>query len=285
MDERAASPGAGAFPRARRRVAGIPGTSRLAVSDGQAIMAIPAGWFVAQADAALGVARRSAAAMWPWCVLIDAMMPASGRLSEAGRTLGRCAMRRLSVLLSAVVVVSLVSAVNGVLPRVAAQDASPAASTPCPATTEDANEALVRRYLEEAWNQGKVEVLDEVWAETPDLQAPVTRLMTRDDLKARILAFRSAFPDLRAEVKFILTEDDAVVAGVARTGTHLGEFDGIPPTGLTADWTGIEMFHIACGHIVAEWIEANALDLRRDLGIITEEELASVAPPEATPAP
>jgi len=194
-------------------------------------------------------------------------------------------MRRFVLLLSLVVVVVLGSVPFMVLPAIAAQEASPAAGTPCPVTTEDENEALVLRYIEEAWNQGNVAVLDEVWAERPDLEAPVTQLATRDDYKARILAFRSAFPDLRAEVRFVLTEEDAVVIGVERTGTHRGEFDGIPATGQTANWTGIEMLRIACGRIVADWVEADALDLRRDLGIITEEELASVATPVATPAP
>ena len=194
-------------------------------------------------------------------------------------------MRRFLLLLSMVVVVVLGSALPVALSPVSAQEASPAAGTPCPTTSEEDNEALVRRYIEEAWNQGNVAVLDEVWVESPDLEAPVTQFATRDDYKARILAFRSAFPDLRAEVRFVLTEDDAVVVGVERTGTHRGEFDGIPPTGRTAAWTGIEMLRIECGRIVADWVEADALDLRRDLGIITEEELASVAPPVATPAP
>jgi steroid delta-isomerase-like uncharacterized protein len=194
-------------------------------------------------------------------------------------------MRHFSLLLSMVVVVSLGSATLMALPPVAAQEASPAAGTPCPVTTEDENEALVRRYIEEAWNQGNVAVLDDVWAERPDLEAPVTQFVTRDDYKARILEFRTAFPDLRAEVRFVLTEDDAVVVGVERTGTHRGEFDGIPATGRPAAWTGIEMLRIECGRIVADWVEADALDLRRDLGIITEEELTSVATPVATPAP
>ena len=83
----------------------------------------------------------------------------------------------------------------------------------------------------------------------------------------------------------IVTDGDVVVVRSEWTGTHQGEFDGIAGTGRTANWTGIEMYRIACGQIVAAWVEVDALDLRRDLGIITEGELASVAPPVATPAP
>jgi steroid delta-isomerase-like uncharacterized protein len=194
-------------------------------------------------------------------------------------------MRRIVLLLSLVSVVVLGSALTMTRMPVSAQEASPAASTPCPTTTEADNAALVRRYIEEAWNQGNVAVLDEVWATTSGLKAPVTHLTTRDDYKARILAFRRAFPDLHADVQFVLTQGDAVVIGVERTGTQRGEFDGVPATGRTATWTGMEMLRIACGRIVADWIEADALDLRRDLGIITDEELGSVAPPLATPAP
>ena len=169
-------------------------------------------------------------------------------------------------------------------PAVAGQT-SPAAGTPCPATTEEENEALVRRYVEEARNRGNVDILDEVLASTAAVDVPVTQLPNPDALKARILEFRSAFPDLHHEIGTVVTEGDYVVATFRRTGTHLGEFDGVPPTGRRAEWSGIHMVRIECGRIVAEWVEANALDLRRDLGIITEDELATVATPAATPAP
>jgi steroid delta-isomerase-like uncharacterized protein len=194
-------------------------------------------------------------------------------------------MRGLVRLLTVVLFLVLGTINHVMLPHVAAQEASPAAGTPCPATTEEENESLVRRYYEEVWNQGHIDVFDEVWGPAAIIDPPVSPQLNRDELRARILEFRGAFPDLRADVQFVLTEEDAVVVGVVRTGTHRGAFDGIPPTGLTAEWSALEMLRIECGQLVAYWIEANGLDLRRDLGIITEEELASIATPVATPAP
>jgi len=182
-------------------------------------------------------------------------------------------------------VVVLGTAMHVAVMPVVAQDASPAASTPCPTTTESENEALIRRFYEEAWNQGDVAIVDEIWPEPPAVEAPVTQYVTRDDVKARTLAFRTAFPDLHINVPRIVTEGDVVVVRSEWTGTHQGEFDGISATGRTASWTGIEMYRIACGQIVAAWVEVDALDLRGDLGIITEDELGTVASPEATPEP
>jgi hypothetical protein len=57
----------------------------------------------------------------------------------------------------------------------------------------------------------------------------VTPYGIRDDLKARIREFRTAFPDLHVAIVEVVTEGELVVARIELTGTHLGEFDGIPP--------------------------------------------------------
>ena len=195
-------------------------------------------------------------------------------------------MLSISIVLLVVLIAGSALVVPGHAAPAAAQASPVAESTPCPTTTEEENEALIRRYREEAWSQGNLDVIDEIWAEPPSLDAPVTQYATRDDLKARIREFRTAFPDLHVEVLEVVTEGNVVVARNEWTGTHLGEFDGIPPTGRKATWSGLEMARIECGQIVASWVQANGLDLRRDLGIITEEELADAGTPTvATPVP
>jgi predicted ester cyclase len=197
-------------------------------------------------------------------------------------------MLRISVLLSAVVVVVLAGAMILTGPAGAAQEASPVASTPCPVTSEEENEALVLRFHVEAWERGNVGIIDEVWAPWGIYERAVGE-GTRgpEQLKARILEFRTGFPDLREERAFIVSEGEPVVVKSTLRGTHLGEFDGAAPTGRVATQTRLSWYRIVCGRIVEGGAEADTIGLRLDVGILTEEELASsLEPPsEARPVP
>jgi predicted ester cyclase len=82
------------------------------------------------------------------------------------------------------------------------------------------NKALVHRLVDEAINQGNLEVVDELFA--PNL-APIVR-----EASTRFLA---AFPDYREEIVELVAEGDTVVGRFACSGTHRGEWLGIAPTG------------------------------------------------------
>ena len=79
------------------------------------------------------------------------------------------------------------------------------------------------------------------------------------------LVMQSAFPDLERTIEDLFAEDDKVVARWSAKGTHLGEFNGIPPTGAVATSSGITIFRIADGHIVEEWSESDMLGLMQQL--------------------
>lgn len=84
----------------------------------------------------------------------------------------------------------------------------------------DDHKQLVRRLVEEGVNQRSTDVLDEV-AEGPF--AEVARRW--------ISPFRGAFPDFTMEILSLVEEGDTVVAHFRCSGTHLGEWLGIPATG------------------------------------------------------
>jgi steroid delta-isomerase-like uncharacterized protein len=79
---------------------------------------------------------------------------------------------------------------------------------------------------------------------------------------------RTAFPDLERTVEDLVAQGDKVVARWTATGTHTGDFMGIPPSGQVATSSGITIFRIADGRIVEEWSESDMLGLLQQVGAI-----------------
>ena len=81
----------------------------------------------------------------------------------------------------------------------AARQASPAAGADCPATTPEENEALVRRYYEEAYNQRNTAVIDELLADDfvrHNIAVPQANQPSNADDGARVESWLAAFSDI-----------------------------------------------------------------------------------------
>jgi predicted ester cyclase len=206
-------------------------------------------------------------------------------------------MRRISVVLSAVVVVVLASAMHLTRTPVAAQQASPAAGTACPVTTEEENEALVRRYQEEAWGQGNVDTIEEIVDEDFVIHVPgVTGYLpgatssppNRAAMIETVQAFRTDFPDLRVTIEETIAEGDMVAMRSTFAGTQADPFDlwNAPDTGRSMEREVWTFYRVACGRMAEGWILPDNLTMLRQLGIITDDELANAGTPTvATPMP
>ena len=106
--------------------------------------------------------------------------------------------------------------------------------------TEEQNKASFRRYLEEAWNQSNLEVVDEIFDRYVSHQ-PDGSVLERgpEDVKRFVGEFRSAFPDLRISPDDQIAEGDKVVSHGTIRGTHQGEFRGMAPTGEEREIKGM----------------------------------------------
>src|SRR5579859_965872 len=94
------------------------------------------------------------------------------------------------------------------------------------------NKALLRRYIEEAFNQGNLAVIDA--ASTPQ---SVTHVPGAPDVtgiagaKQFVTQYRAAFPDLHLTIDDEVADGDTVVQRWTSRGTHRGAFQGLAPTG------------------------------------------------------
>lgn len=166
-------------------------------------------------------------------------------------------MRRL-LWLCVVVVASFAAASPGV-----AQEATPDA---CPTLSRDETAEVARQYLD-VWNTKDLSQFDTLaspdvvhhWAQAVEDTTGI------DALKASTETFFQAFPDMQMSFDDIIVEGDMVVIRWTLTGTHEGPFFGIEPTGITAEWTGINIYRIECGQVAESWSEADGVSLRQQL--------------------
>jgi steroid delta-isomerase-like uncharacterized protein len=82
-------------------------------------------------------------------------------------------------------------------------------------------------------------------------------------------ALLQAFPDLSMTVEDLVAEGDKAVARVRVTGTHRGDFLGIPPTGATGDVQLIDIMRFdSDGRVSEHWGVADMLSLMQQLGVV-----------------
>jgi steroid delta-isomerase-like uncharacterized protein len=121
-------------------------------------------------------------------------------------------------------------------------------------SAEEKNKALVRTFFEEAWGKGNVAAVDEFMAdEYVEHPRPSTLPPGTEGLKQLIAAYRTAFPDLKMTLDDIFAEGEMVAFRWSVSGTHLGDWSGVPPTGNHVTATGITVFRIAGGKVVESW--------------------------------
>ncbi len=128
---------------------------------------------------------------------------------------------------------------------------------------------IARRYFEEVWNQGRLEVLDELLSpayinHTPSVGSPAPG---PDGLKPIVAAMRRAFPDLHFAIEDVIVGPDAVVIRTTMTGTHDGDLFGIPPTHRKIRVMQIQIERVRGGRIVEHWRVTDELTLMRQLGV------------------
>jgi predicted ester cyclase len=124
------------------------------------------------------------------------------------------------------------------------------------------------RLVEEGFNGGRVELLDEFIH--PDLiehsNAPLIGTGF-ETMKQRLIAVRNAFPDAHLEIEDLAASADKVWWRWRFTATHRGEFMGIPPTGNQVETTGVSIERIADGKIVEHWSFSDRLAIWDQIGV------------------
>jgi predicted ester cyclase len=137
----------------------------------------------------------------------------------------------------------------------------------------DENKTCVLRQFEELWNNGQLDSVEDFFAED-FMNFGQQYQDARPIVKHIIQVWRTAFPDLRFTVDFIVAEGDLVMCEASFQGTHLGEFPLIPPlqgptlapNGKTFKVKHIHRFRLKEGQIVEHFAVRDDLGMFQQLG-------------------
>ena len=131
------------------------------------------------------------------------------------------------------------------------------------------NKALVRRYYQEVLTGHDRDLLARLL--DPSL---VSHVCGGPDARAgayaaAVDATHAAFPDLVVTVHDQVAEEDKVATRWSATGTHAGDFAGVPATGRLVTVSGIHIHRVRHGRLIEHWEELNLLGVLRQLGVLS----------------
>lgn len=138
--------------------------------------------------------------------------------------------------------------------------------------TIESNRGLVRRIPTEIFDEGNVDLVDELFATDFVGHVPPTpgELHGPEGFKGLVEAFRTGFPDLEHPEIDIVCEGELVVARLTGVGTHEGNFLGIDPTDERMETTAMEMYRVENGAVAEAWLNVDTLGLLQQLGVVPE---------------
>ncbi|HEV8715434.1 MAG TPA: ester cyclase [Candidatus Binatia bacterium] len=135
----------------------------------------------------------------------------------------------------------------------------------------EANKALIRQLVEEIQNQHNGDAFDEFFAPSFVNYDPLPGLPgTLEGAKQLHRMLFAAFPDLRMTIHDQAAEGDKVWTRKTATGTHRGEFFGIPATGKQVSWKIIDIMSIRDRKVTEHWVVADVMSLTQQLGAVPQ---------------
>ncbi len=132
------------------------------------------------------------------------------------------------------------------------------------------NKQIVRQYFE-AFDRHDTERIGQLVSST-DYSFHLLGMPPMDwnGHKQVIAAFTSAFPDVHHDIVDMVAEgEDKVAIRMNVTGTHKGEFQGVPQSGKKVSFGGMFFFTIIDGKITEIWVSLDMIGLMQQIGAIS----------------
>ena len=128
----------------------------------------------------------------------------------------------------------------------------------------------VRRMFDEVINNKNLDAIDELVAPSFMNHSMPMPEPGPAGFRQVISAFTTAFPDMRVDIDDVIVDGDRVATRGTMTGTHDGEFNGIPATGRSVNIPYIDVWRFDGDKAVENWVTMDMLGMMQQLGVVPE---------------
>jgi steroid delta-isomerase-like uncharacterized protein len=130
---------------------------------------------------------------------------------------------------------------------------------------------LIERFYNEVIGDGNTDLIDEIAAEdiVDHEEGFPGQPDGREGVHFFVNAIRTAFPDIRPKsTEPVLVDGDLEAGRTVVTGTHHGELMGVPATGKTVEFEGIDIIRVQDGKVVEHWGVTDNMALMQQIGAV-----------------
>ncbi|GAA6154259.1 ester cyclase [Pseudoteredinibacter isoporae] len=136
-------------------------------------------------------------------------------------------------------------------------------------STPEQNKQAVANIYGICWNNGDMNEIDNIFDDNVEHDQFLPEWPKgKEGFKTLVSFWREAFPDIHEEALELIAEGNKVASRFRLTGTHLGDFYGIPGTGRKIDILGAEIFEFKDGKVVQYYYHEDTMGLFTQLGLM-----------------
>lgn len=142
-----------------------------------------------------------------------------------------------------------------------------------PSTEEDSREEgnkTLRSFIEEILNEHNLSSIEKYFSKE-SVEGSPQAAKGGEGFKQFLNDFFEAFPDMHTTIEQIVAENNLVVVFLNGTGTHKGEFHGIPPTNKTVNIRSADLYRVENEIITGHWDVVDQLSLLKETGALLSE--------------
>jgi steroid delta-isomerase-like uncharacterized protein len=137
---------------------------------------------------------------------------------------------------------------------------------------------LVRRYID-LWNRRDYAELEAIVSKSyvlRDPAAPGGEARGAEGAEAWLRQIVGGFPDFEIEILDLLADETTAMVELEYTGTHRGEFQGVPPTGRRVELRGMERHRVVGDRLDETRVCLDNHEFRDQLGLAFPEVLVQL---------